>query len=377
VRVLFWGTFDPDVPRNRILREGLARNGCEVEVLNRPVWSGLSRSAAGPRWLAALRLVSGYTVAWPVLLWRFLRAPRPDAVVLGYLGLFDAIVLWPFARLRRTPFVWDAFISLYDTVVEDRRLLRPDAWLARGLYALEWVALRLPDRVCIDTEAHAAYLRERFALDARRVVAVPVGADDVFFPQGRAREEPPERAPGPLRVLFYGTLIPLHGLEIILEASRRVPADRVEIQLIGTGQLAPVLERFLAAHPEAPVAWTPWVDFEALVHRIRQADVCLGIFGDTAKAARVIPNKVYQVLAAGRPLITRDSPGIRELVPEPGPGLHLVPPADPSALARRLTEIADHPELLADVAAVRCLSARITSTAVSRVLVDHLEGLRR
>ena len=61
--------------------------------------------------------------------------------------------------------------------------------------------------------------------------------------------------------------------------------------------------------------------------------MCLGIFGATEKAALVIPNKVFQILSARRPLITRDSPAIRELLGDGVPGATLVPPADPVALA--------------------------------------------
>ncbi len=57
----------------------------------------------------------------------------------------------------------------------------------------------------------------------------------------------------------------------------------------------------------------PWVDYDTLHQHIADADVCLGIFGTSAKAANAIPNKAYQILAVGRPLVTRDSPAIREL----------------------------------------------------------------
>ena len=73
--------------------------------------------------------------------------------------------------------------------------------------------------------------------------------------------------------------------------------------------------------------------YQELLQRIHAADVCLGIFGATEKAARVIPNKVFQIIASGRPLITADTPAARELL-EPGPAIQLVPAADPDALRR-------------------------------------------
>ena len=92
----------------------------------------------------------------------------------------------------------------------------------------------------------------------------------------------------------------------------------------------------LEAAPVEGLRWIPWVPYEELAEHIRAADVCLGIFGASAKAGNVIPNKVFQIVSCGKPVITRDSPAIRELLAESDPGVYLVPPADPDALLAAL-----------------------------------------
>ena len=65
----------------------------------------------------------------------------------------------------------------------------------------------------------------------------------------------------------------------------------------------------------------------------------LGIFGASEKAQRVIPNKVFQALACGTPVVTADTPAARELLRD-GESALLVPPGDPAALIdaiRRVT----------------------------------------
>src|SRR5207249_4728954 len=84
--------------------------------------------------------------------------------------------------------------------------------------------------------------------------------------------------------------IPLHGFETILEAARRAP--EIAFRVVGSGQLEPLL----AARPEN-VEWTPWVDYEQLPGELQRCGCALGIFGTSDKAARVIPNKVFQALA--------------------------------------------------------------------------------
>lgn len=87
-----------------------------------------------------------------------------------------------------------------------------------------------------------------------------------------------------------------------------------------------------------------------LDRRIAAADVCLGIFGVTAKAARVVPCKVHDALAAGKPLVTADSPAARALLRD-GVDAVLVPPGDPGALAAALERLAGDAALRARLAA--------------------------
>ena len=85
----------------------------------------------------------------------------------------------------------------------------------------------------------------------------------------------------------------------------------------------------------------PPISYDALPERIAQAHFVLGIFGATPKAERVIPNKVFQGLASGRPVVTRQAPSYPEpVIQETASGLLWVPAADPNALARCLTELA-------------------------------------
>src|SRR5262249_52438549 len=134
------------------------------------------------------------------------------------------------------------------------------------------------------------------------------------------------------RFVFVGKLIPLHGLRTILDAARLAPDIRVRV--VGSGQE----ERLLHARP-LNVDWTPWGPYRHLPALLHGARAALGIFGTSAKAARVIPNKAYQALACGTPLVTGDTPAARELLTD-GKDALLVPPGDPEALAAALTRLA-------------------------------------
>ncbi|HYU32890.1 MAG TPA: glycosyltransferase family 4 protein [Thermoanaerobaculia bacterium] len=386
MKVAFWGTFDLGKPRNRILLRGLRENGAEVLLCHRQVWAGVedkSRLTAGER----LRFLLRWLLAYPALIGRYLRLPRHDVVLLGYLGQLDALVLWPFARLRRVPVVWDAFLSLHDTMVDDRALVSPRHPLALLLFAWEWLAGRAADRVLLDTRAHAEAFARTFRLPSAKMGAVFVGAEPEVFPP--ARPSPP-RSPSPththtrpgegeeekeetVKVLFYGQLIPLHGVETILRAARLAREEPFEWVLIGRGQEEERVRRMLAEEPLPRLRWVPWVPYEELARWIGEADVCLGIFGASGKAGRVIPNKVFQILSVGKPLVTRDSPAIRELL-APGPGVSLIPPDDPAALVEALRRFRAERPALAGTALHADVRERITPRAIGRDLLAILEG---
>jgi glycosyltransferase involved in cell wall biosynthesis len=293
-----------------------------VEVVERhvPVWEGGADWTAGAR--TAARVVAAEL--------RLARAAPDDVdiVLVGYPGQPDV----PAARraARGRPVVFNALVSLHETLVDDRRRFAPSSLAARALLALDRAALRGCDLVVADTEANAAFLATLAALKRSRVEVCLVGAEDRLFRPGWKPAEP-------WTCLFVGKLIPLHGLETILAAARLAPD--LPFRIVGSGQLEPLL-----ADRPPNVEWVPWVDYELLPRELQRAGCALGVFGRSSKAARVIPNKAYQALACGTPLVTADTPGTRELLVD-GESALLVPPGDPDALAVAVRRLRDDPPL--------------------------------
>jgi glycosyltransferase involved in cell wall biosynthesis len=370
LRVMFWGTYDLSKPRNRILLQGLRASGATVQECRAAVWDHVRDKGT----LGAGSLARGLLRTWlayPQLILRFLRAEVPDVLVVGYLGQLDVLVLCPFARLRGVPVLWDQFLSIYDTVVDDRHKVPRHHPLAKVLYAWEWLACRAADRVLMDTRAHARYVVDTFGVAPEHVEAVWVGAETAVFRPAVSR---PNGVRDGLRVLFYGQLIPLHGVETIVRAARLVRDLPITFVLIGSGQEEGLVRRLLEEEPLPSLEWHPWVDYERLIEAIEDADVCLGVFGRSQKAARVIPNKVFQIIAARRPLITQDSPAIRELFDGASPGVRLVPPGNPQALAGALTAMLAE-EQRPHTPPSLTLRDRISPEAIGHQLTDVLQRL--
>jgi glycosyltransferase involved in cell wall biosynthesis len=338
--VLWLGTYERDYPRTRVLVAGLRELGVEVEERHRPLWER-SRHKAGT-FLAPTRLArtaGGFAAAWTGLAAEGMRAPAPDAVVAGYPAQPDAAPAWAVARARGALLVADMMISLADTLAGDRgRVGRP---AGAALAGADRLALRAADLALADTAANARFLAERFGVPAGRLAVVPVGAEPERFAPGPEPEGPPT-------VLFYGKLAPLHGIRTVLAAAREpgVPPVRV----VGDGQLGPWLDAELRRDRPPGLTHERWIPYERLGEAVRAASICLGVFGESDKAARVVPNKVWQAMAAGRPVVTADTPGAREVLRD-GEHALLVPAGDAPALAAALRRLAGDRDLRARLGA--------------------------
>lgn len=333
-RLCWIGTYEHDYPRNRVLIDGLRARGVEVVELHEPVWEQTRHKTGG--FLAPANIVrsgAGWAAAW-IRIWRRSRLmERVDAVVLGYPAQPDAVPGWLVARKLRVPLVVDAMISFADTLAGDRGRVGKIA--GRGLAGLDRTAFALADLVIADTAANADWLSARFGVPRGRIVVVPVGAEPQRFPQSPLPDDP-------VHALFYGKLAPLHGLESIVAAARLegTPA----IRLIGEGQLDAWLTAELVREPRPRIDHLSWVPYHDLGAQVQAAGICLGVFGTSDKAGRVVPNKVYQAMSAGRPVVTADTVGIREVITDGVDGL-LVPPGDAQALAQALRRLAADPSL--------------------------------
>jgi glycosyltransferase involved in cell wall biosynthesis len=322
MRVLYFGTYERDYPRNAQVISCLRGAGVDVVERHASVWERRRH-----KWSlglgAALRVAGAET---KLVLGG--RRERFDALIVGYPGHFDM----PAARriAGSKPLVFNPLVSLFDTLVGDRGRFGSRSAGAGVLRHVDTIAFRRADLVVADTEQHARYFRETFGLARDRVEVCLVGAEDRLF-------RPGWQPPGAFRVLFVGKLIPLHGLETILEAAALLP--EVPFRVIGSGQLDALLDD----RPEN-VEWVRWIDYERLPDEIQSASCALGIFGTSDKAGRVIPNKAFQAIACGTPLITADTPAARELLVD-GESALLVPAGDAAALAAAIRRLASSPEL--------------------------------
>jgi glycosyltransferase involved in cell wall biosynthesis len=229
---------------------------------------------------------------------------NPDVYVLGFRG---HEIFW-FIRLIAVGkrMVFDEFMSPSDALLSEKKAGVAGRLLGYLTLPFEWMCLRFSGRCLTDTWLHEEFIATRFGIPREKIDVVYVGA-------GPSDDRPKQQTVNEnttgttrLSVLFYGTFLPLHGMDVVLRACKLLEDRPIEFRIIG-GRGKP-LARFLALLEELKpgnVTHDTWVDFEDLQSTvIPNADLCLGgPFGGTPQARRVITGKTFQFLAQSKPTV--------------------------------------------------------------------------
>jgi glycosyltransferase involved in cell wall biosynthesis len=333
LKILYFGIYSKGVeyPRNNNLINGLRLNGIDVfESHFELAGSFQKRMDIVKNPFGFVHFFMGLIASFMVLIWKFIRSPRVDAMIVGHPGYFHIHLarFLLFLFRRQTVLVYDVFIPLYEMLIEDRGLLKPDSLFARLINRFERSCCRNADLCLLDTQEHCKYIIKEYGLSHEKVSRIFVGSTiDQNFDSSRIDSQET------FKILFVGTYIPLHGIDIILNAIQYLADDPdMHFSFVGSGQLRKSMESSARAQGFSNISFQDWIPTEHLGAFIRSFDLSLGIFGITPKTARVIPCKVYDICAAGVPFITADTPAVREVFRH-GENAYLIPAGKPEALA--------------------------------------------
>jgi glycosyltransferase involved in cell wall biosynthesis len=266
-----------------------------------------------------------------------LRVPAVDIIWGTSPPIFQGVTAWALARLKGAPFLfevrdlWPAF-AIQVGVLRNPVLIRLSNGLERFLY-------RRADRVMVNSPGFIAHVRER---GARQIELVANGADPRMF-DPTLDGSSFRRAYG-LEGKFVALYAGAHGLSndlgVILEAADRL-RDQPEIALVllGDGKDKPALVARAAQMGLTNVHFVPPVPKTEMAAALAAADACIAILKPIPLYATVYPNKVFDYMAAGRPVVLAIDGVIREVVDSAQAGLP-VAPGDPAALADAIQSLA-------------------------------------
>lgn len=291
-----------------------------------------------------------------------------------FVGFYGHLIMLPvglLARLRRIPVLFDVFVSNYDTLVQDRQTISPHSFAAKLAKWLDKTSCTLATHLLIDTPLHVDYFVETYRIPSEKFSAIPVGCNEDIFTQ-RSHPSPKNQN---TTVLYYCTYLPLHGAEIVIGAAKQLTKFPIHFHLIGDGQEYQKVR--IQANDLPNVTFSPTVSLDTLQDEIAAADICLGgHFGMSDKAGRVVPGKIYQILAMARPLIASNSPANQALLRGQNAAL-LCPPGDAHALAHAILALHQAMDLRENIRhkGYAVYTTKCSETAITEMLKQLLPTL--
>lgn len=267
-----------------------------------------------------------------------------DVMIIPWRG----IMTLPLAKIiSRKPIVYVAFISIYDTLVNDRKTIKQNSIKAKIIHFIDKMSIRLSNLVFTETYATRDYYVKEFGVDQSKFKRVFLSADEEKFQPCSSKKQNDK-----FTVLYFGSFIPLHGVQTIIETAQILSDQKdIEFKLCGKGQELEFLKNLALDYNLENIDFLGFVSHDILIENIQQSDVCLGIFGNSQKAENVVTNKVFQILASNRPLITMDSKAVREIKLENNKNCILIPKNNPQELAKAILSMRDNPQNCFNIAA--------------------------
>ena len=150
-----------------------------------------------------------------------------DIMIVGFQGI-QAVILAKL--LTRKTIIFDAFASIYDSMVMDRKSVKVNSFVAKYYWWLDKISMTLADIVLFDTNENIDYVAKEFGIKKEKFRRIFIGANTgVFYPVER------ESHSKNFTVLFYGSFLPLQGIDYIVKAAKLLEEENIIFEIVGWG----------------------------------------------------------------------------------------------------------------------------------------------
>jgi glycosyltransferase involved in cell wall biosynthesis len=278
---------------------------------------------------------------------------------------------------KRAPFVFEIRDLWPEAPVQLRALRNPLAiWLARSL---ERFLYRVAAHIVTLSPGMLDALR-RMGVPEHKLSMIPNCCDlDLFAPREPSAAILEQYGlQGRFVALYAGAMGSANGLGMVVETARvlQCRGSAVHLLLIGDGKEKPVLEKLAAHYQLANITFLPWVPKSDLVELMAMADLCLVFFAPLPVLETSSPNKFFDALALGRPILINYGGWMRELLDQHQAGV-AVPSNDPQEMADAMMALQADPSRLREMGRhARALAEReFDRDQMSRKFELLLEGI--
>jgi len=143
--------------------------------------------------------------------------------------------------------------------------------------------------------------------------------------------------------VFVGLLNTIRGGYVLAEAMQRTQHEKSSLTVIGAVDDPALREAFAPAVSLGSVSLAGWLARPEAMARLRRARVGILLYQPVQHHLISLPNKLFEYMAAGIPVIASDFPQWREILEEVECGV-IVDPEDANAVAEAIDWLYSHPD---------------------------------
>jgi glycosyltransferase involved in cell wall biosynthesis len=287
-----------------------------------------------------LRRTLNYLSFVPTAVFRALRLGRFDVILGTSPQFFCAVAAWMSAAAKRTPWIFE-LRDLWPESIGAVGAIRTNVVL-RLLERLELRMYHSAARVVCLTRAFMSNLAGR-GVNAQKLAYVPNGISPSFWNSGsrRAGRERLGIEDQEIAVAYVGTVGMAHGLGSVLDAAQQLAASepRIRFFVVGDGAELPELKRRAASLGLTNVTFTGLRPRDEIADVMAAIDIALVTLMPSDTFKTVLPSKMFEAMAAGKPIVLAVEGEARDVLTGAGGGL-CVEPGNSGALAQAIVSLA-------------------------------------
>jgi glycosyltransferase involved in cell wall biosynthesis len=146
-------------------------------------------------------------------------------------------------------------------------------------------------------------------------------------------------------VYMAGNMQMFHGIQECIQAISKVAATFPDVSLTLVGNIRPDVGAIAArTEPRPEITMTGYLPYREMYETLREGSIGLLVFQPHYYNAYIgLPNKLFDYMLCGLPVVASDFPEIRNVVEDAGCGV-LVDPTDPDAIAEAIVYLLEHPD---------------------------------
>lgn len=290
-----------------------------------------------------------------------------DFYFAGYAGHFLVIFMRLFTK---KPIVFDFYLSIYDMMCNDRKIYAPESIPGRLTYWIEKKSLEKANYIIVDTHKLIESLSAMYNIPKDKFVRVPLTINEEIIVKKEV-----ERYKDEFTVLYVGKYIPLHSVEVIIEAAHILQknGEKIFFLMIGQGPSYVKCRTLAEKYSLKNIEFKGLMTLEELNYYYNAGDINLGLFSIGERANSVVLNKTYDSFRAGKPHLTLETDGMKEAFSN-NEDIFYTKDNKPETLTDRILEIKNNKSLLEEVGknAYQLYFDKLSNAKAAQILDKHI-----